>query len=109
MIAFEPNEDQSLVQSTIRSYCERVVAPSRRTFERDRALPQDVRRALHEMGATTLTVPEIAGGPGLPLVTAMIAEEELAAADAAVPYAMGGPGNFGAVVMELATDEQKRR
>ncbi|MBI2897354.1 MAG: acyl-CoA dehydrogenase family protein [Deltaproteobacteria bacterium] len=109
MVSFEPSEDQQLIQSTVRSYAEKVLRPRLRDFERARCLPDEVMQALHEMGVTTLTIPESAGGPGLGLGTAVLAEEELAAGDAAVPYAMGGAGSLGAVVMELGTDEQKTR
>ena len=109
MISFEPSEDQQLIQSTVRSYSADELRPRLREFERERGLPDDVLVALHDMGVTTLTVPEAAGGAGLSLLTAMIAEEELAFGDTAVPYAMGGPGSFGAVVLELGTPEQQRR
>src|SRR6185503_9416955 len=109
MVSFEPTEDQLLIQSTVGGYAAKVLRPALRDFEAARRLPEAVVKALHEMGATTLTVPEAAGGPGMPLVTAMLIEEELAAGDAAVPYAMGGPGNFGAVVLELGTPEQQKR
>lgn len=109
MVSFEPSEDQTLLVTTFESYCRKVLRPRLRDFEAARGVPDDVRRALHEMGATTLTIPEAAGGPGMPLTSAMLVEEELGAGDVAVPYAMGGPGSFGAVVMELGTDEQRKR
>lgn len=109
MVSFEPTEDQALILSTVGSYAAKVLRPGLRAFENARGLPDEVRRALHELGVTTLTIPEAAGGPGMSILTAMLAEEELAAGDAAVPYAMGGPGSFGAVVLELGTAEQQKR
>jgi len=109
MVSFEPTEDQALIVSTVGSYASKVLRPGLRAFESARGLPEEVVKALFEMGVTTLEIPEDAGGPGLPLATAVLVEEELAAGDAAVPYAMGGPGAFGAVVLELGTAEQQKR
>lgn len=109
MVSFAPTEDQALIVSTVGSYAAKVLRPALRAHEKARGLPDDVLAALHEMGVTTLEVPERAGGPGLSLATAMLVEEELAAGDAAVPYAMGGPGSLGAVLLELGTPEQQER
>jgi alkylation response protein AidB-like acyl-CoA dehydrogenase len=109
MVSFEPTEDQTLIVSTVGGYATKVLRPGLRVHEKARGLPDEVLRALHELGVTTLEIPESAGGPGLPLATAMLVEEELAASDAAVPYAMGGPGALGAVLLELGTPEQQER
>lgn len=109
MVSFEPTEDQALIVSTVGGYASKVLRPGLRAFESARGLPEEVVKALFEMGVTTLEIPEDAGGPGLPLTTAVLVEEELAAGDAAVPYAMGGPGAFGAVVLELGNAEQQKR
>lgn len=109
MVSFQPTEDQTLIASTVGSYAARMLRPGLRAHEKARALPEDVLIALHEMGVTTIEVPESAGGPGLGLATAVLVEEELAAGDAAVPYAMGGPGALGAIVLELGTPEQQQR
>lgn len=106
MIDFEPSEEQRLIQDTVAQFAKSTLAPRVREFERLRAVPDDVRRLAHEMGLGLVALPESAGGQGLGLVTGVIAEEELGAADAAAAFGLGGPGAFGAAVIELATAEE---
>jgi len=71
-------------------------------MEAMRGVPEDIRRAAHEMGFGLLTLPEACGGQGQGLVTLALIEEELGAADAAATFGLAGPGAFGRAAMELA-------
>jgi len=106
MISFEPNEDQKLIQNATRDFAQQALAPRVRELEKNRAVPEDLRRAAHEMGLGLVTIPESAGGQGQGLVTAVIVEEELGAADAAAAFGLPGPGLFGRAVLELGTEAQ---
>lgn len=106
MIDFEPTEDQRLMQDSVVQFAKSALAPRVREFERLRAIPEDVRLLAHEMGLGVLTLPESCGGQGQGLVTRVLLEEELGSADAAAPFGFGGPGAFGAAVVELGTEAQ---
>src|SRR5690606_31278351 len=53
--------------------------------------------------------PEAYGGHGQGLVTVVLLEEELGAADAAAAFALPGPGAFGRAVLELGDEAQAER
>jgi alkylation response protein AidB-like acyl-CoA dehydrogenase len=106
MIDFEPSEDQRLVRDSVGDFARTTLAPRVREFEKARAVPEDVRHLAHEMGFGMVALPEAAGGQGLGMVTSVIVEEELGAADAGAAFGLPGPGAFGAAVIELGTPDQ---
>ncbi len=101
MIAFEPTDDQKMVRDSVAQFAERTLRPRMREFEKARGLPDDVLRAAQEMGLGLAAFPEQVGGSGLGFVTQVLIEEELAAGDPAVPFALGGPGAYGWAAMLL--------
>jgi len=108
MIDFEPSEEQRLVRESVAEFARSTLAPRVREVERARAVPEDVRRLAHEMGLGTAGVPESAGGQGLGMLTTVLLEEELGAADAGAAFGLAGPGAFGTAVTELGTPDQIR-
>ncbi len=106
MISFEPSDDQKLMVESVAQFARTVLRPRLRETERQRALPEDVRRTAHDLGLALVALPERVGGAGLGLVSAVLLEEEIAWGDPAAPFALGGPGAFGIAVTELATPEQ---
>lgn len=108
MISFEPSEDQKLMVASVAEFVRTAIRPKIRDFERDRGLPEDVRKTAHELGLGLVALPEPVGGAGLGLTTAVLIEEELASGDPAAPFALGGPGPFGLAVVELGTEEQAK-
>jgi alkylation response protein AidB-like acyl-CoA dehydrogenase len=109
VISFAPTEDQRLIRDTVRELAANELRPRIREAESKRALPDDVARQVHEMGLTTLSLPESAGGQGLPLVTAVIAEEELAWGDPVAALAAPGPGALAYPILELGQEAQQAR
>ncbi len=105
MIAFTPNEDQELMQRELAGFASTLRARMR-DAEKERAVPEDLRKQAFERGLAHVAIPESAGGAGLGLVTQVILEEEVAAGDPGAPFAFGGPGNFGRAVLELGTEAQ---
>jgi alkylation response protein AidB-like acyl-CoA dehydrogenase len=108
MISFELTEDQGLMQNAVAEFARQALAPRVRELEHARGVPEDIRRTAHEMGLGLATIPESSGGGGQGLVTAVIIEEELGAADAAAAFGLPGPGAFGRAVLELGTEAQAR-
>src|SRR5258708_28913 len=86
----------------------RSLRPRTRDFEKARALPDDVKKTVHELGLGAVATPEALGGAGLGLTTAVLLEEELAWGDPAVAFAFGGAGAFGLAAAELASEEQAK-
>jgi len=108
MIDFEPTEDQLLARDAVSQFAKSMLAPQVREFERARAVPEAVRRVAAEMGLALPALPESVGGQGLGLVTTMLLEEELGAADPAAAFGLAGPHGFGFAVSELGTEDQAR-
>ncbi len=109
MITFEPDDEQRLMQSTVAALAREKLLPRCREIEAARALPEDLAAALAELGLTTLGIPEACGGMGASVRTQVLVEEELAAGDAAVPFAMPGPGPLGHAMLELGSEAQRER
>jgi alkylation response protein AidB-like acyl-CoA dehydrogenase len=107
MIGFDPTEDQALMRNAVAQLAKATLRPRQREFEKARAVPDDVRRAAHEMGLALAPLPESLGGLGL--ATAVILEEELAWGDPAAAFGFGGPGAMGLALAELATAEQAKK
>jgi acyl-CoA dehydrogenase len=103
MIAFEPSEDQKLMQESVAQLAKSLRARMREV-ERERGVPEDLRKTAHELGLGMVALPEAIGGAGLGMATAVILEEEIANGDPAAAFGFGGPGAFGAAVAELGTE-----
>lgn len=95
-----------MIRDSVASFAKASLAPRVRTFEGARGLPEDVRRLAHEMGLGVMVLPKQCGGQDLGLVAAVLAEEELGAADAAAASALPGPGAFGLAVTEIGNEAQ---
>jgi acyl-CoA dehydrogenase len=109
MKSFDPTEEQRMMRDTIADFAREKLRERSREIEGARKLPDDLRNAIAELGITTLTIPESCGGAGMPALTAALVEEELSWGDAAVPFAMPGPGTLGHAVLELADDAQQKK
>ncbi len=106
MIDFDPTEEQKLMVNAVTQFAAKLRTRIR-DFERDRALPSDVRATAFEMGlGGAVAIPEPFGGAGLGLTTAVLLEEALAIGDPAAGFALGGPGALGTALAELGSAEQ---
>jgi acyl-CoA dehydrogenase len=91
MISFALEEEQQIVQDTVRKLAAEAIRPRMREFERERSVPEALRRQVHELGLGLVDLPEAAGGHGAGLVTAAIVHEELAFGDPAAALALAAP------------------
>jgi alkylation response protein AidB-like acyl-CoA dehydrogenase len=78
------NDEQRQIQQTLRAFAQEVLAPNAATWDREHRFPRDALRALGELGALGIVVPEQWGGAGLDYVSLAVALEEIAAGDGAV-------------------------
>ena len=75
--------EQQLVQDTMRSFAQAELAPHAAAWDRDHTFPRAALRALGELGALGMVVPERWDGAGMDYVSLAVALEEIAAGDGA--------------------------
>ncbi len=109
MISFSLDEEQQIIQETVRKFAADVVRPAMRAWEKAGAVPADARRTFHELGLGLLEAPEAAGGAGASAVTAALVQEELAAGDPGAAVALWAPHLSVAAILELGDEAQQKR
>jgi butyryl-CoA dehydrogenase len=104
------NSEQELVRDTMRAFAQEQLAPHAARWDRESHFPLAELRALGEVGALGMVVPERWGGAAMDYVTLAVALEEIAAGDGAVSTIVSvqnsvvcGPLNA------FGTDAQKER
>lgn len=109
MIAFEPTEEQRLIQKTARDYAEKTLSP--RAAERDHAsrFPVEELKELAEMGLLGVNIPSAHGGAEAGPVAYSLAMTELAKACASTTVIVAVTNMVGEVICQFGTEEQKRR
>ncbi|MGE0709213.1 MAG: acyl-CoA dehydrogenase family protein [Planctomycetota bacterium] len=108
-ISFELGEDLQDIVDAVHAFAEEQVRPRLHEAERE-GIPDDLAAAMHELGLTTLVLPESVGGlDSLDLRAATLVSEELAWGDLGVAAAIPGARSAGACVLELGTPEQVAR
>ena len=78
---FNPTPEHRALRELVRSFAENEVDPQAASFDHDERFNIQLFRKLGELGLLGVTVEERFGGAGLDPVAALIAHEELAAAD----------------------------
>jgi butyryl-CoA dehydrogenase len=103
-------DEQRQIRDTLRAFARDELAPHAAAWDREHAFPRDALRALGELGALGIVVPEAWGGAGLDYVSLAVALEEIAAGDGATSTIVSvqnsvvcGPINA------FGTDAQKSR
>jgi len=76
-------DEQRQVRDTLREFARDALAPNAACWDREHRFPREALRALGELGALGIVVPEAFGGAGLDYVSLAIALEEIAAGDGA--------------------------
>ena len=109
MIAFSPEEDERLLVESARSFSLSELRPRLRAFEEARCVPDDVRRAFHELGLVGMDLPSELGFAGVALTTRALAEEELAFGDLGACVALDATGLAGEMIRAGGTIEQRKR
>ncbi|MEO8755785.1 MAG: acyl-CoA dehydrogenase family protein [Casimicrobiaceae bacterium] len=76
-------EEQQLVQDTMRAFAQEQLAPNAARWDRESHFPRAELRALGELGALGMVVPEQWDGAAMDYVSLAVALEEIAAGDGA--------------------------
>jgi alkylation response protein AidB-like acyl-CoA dehydrogenase len=108
MISFALEEDQQMVQETVRKFAAEALRPKLRELEAH-GVPDALRKQFHELGLGLVDVPESFGGMGGSLVTAVIVQEELAHGDPGAAVALWAPHLAAQALLTLGDDAQKQR
>jgi len=77
------NEEQRLVRETMRAFAQEKLAPNAARWDRESHFPREELRALGELGAMGMVVPEAWGGAAMDYVSLALTLEEIAAGDGA--------------------------
>ncbi len=109
MIDFSPTEDELAILEQVRKFSQTELRPKLRECESKREVPVEVMKKFHEMGLSTLDIPQDAGGMGLGMVTSVLVQEALSYGDAGIALSLPGPGYAGHALLCLGNEEQKKR
>jgi butyryl-CoA dehydrogenase len=77
------NQEQRAVRDTMRAFAQERLAPHAARWDRESHFPREELRALGEVGAMGIVVPERWGGAGMDYISLAVALEEIAAGDGA--------------------------
>jgi len=104
------SDEQQLIRDTMRAFAQEQLAPHAARWDRESHFPRAELRALGELGALGMVVPEAWGGAAMDYVSLAVALEEIAAGDGATSTIVSvqnsvvcGPLNA------FGTDAQKSR
>jgi butyryl-CoA dehydrogenase len=76
-------DEQRQIRDTLRDFAREALAPNAASWDREHRFPREALRALGELGALGIVVPEAFGGAALDYVSLAVALEEIAAGDGA--------------------------
>ena len=107
---FRFTPEQESLRATLREVAEREFAPRAAHWDRTEEYPWDNVKRLVDLGLMGMTIPKALGGPGAPVLDAILCIEEVARACAATARILV-EGNFGSVgaLIHLATPAQQAR
>ncbi len=99
MISFGLEEDQQIIQETVRKFAAEELRPKLRAFEKS-GVPDALRRKFDETGL---------GLDDVPMATAVLVHEELAYGDPGAAVALSAPYEGNRTLAALADDAQRAR
>jgi hypothetical protein len=104
-----PDEEQALIQQTIREYAAAQVRPAASTADAAACTPDALLAQLDELGLSMVGVPEQLGGTmhAQAAVTAVLVGEALAHGDMGIAYAALAPGAVATAIARWGTPEQQ--
>jgi acyl-CoA dehydrogenase len=112
VFSFRMSEEQSSMKDTIARLVKSMVAgnPAREMDEK-KVIPREMINKVWELGSVVSMVPEEYGGYGMdysPIMNTIVLEE-LAAGDMALAVAAALPATFMFTILEMGTEEQKKK
>jgi len=109
-VDFALSEEQELIRSTARSFCDAEIAPLAAQWDRSEAIDRSIVGKLADLGFLAAALPEEHGGMGLDTVSYTLIVEELGRADSNVRGIVSvSNGLFGKTVARFGSDEHRTR
>ncbi len=111
MISFQPSEEQGQIIDMVQRFAADVVRTNAHECEEEKAIPDDLLAKFWELGLIANSIPEDCGGYGYErsAVTGALIAEALAYGDLGLALAMLSPTLFAYPILEMGTDEQKKK
>jgi alkylation response protein AidB-like acyl-CoA dehydrogenase len=107
---FELSEDQQLIRSAAREFCDREIVPLARDWDRSETMDRSIVGKLAELGWLGAALPEEYGGMGLDTISYALIAEEVGRADSSVRGIVSvSIGLVGKTIVKWGTAEQQRR
>jgi acyl-CoA dehydrogenase len=109
MIDFEFNNEQVMIQKTVRDFCKNEIVPIVRKINKNEQIPDDIIKSLAELGLLGMTVSKEHGGIEADPVTVGVVAEELARADisCAIPTFFLVQAAWGHILNKYGTKKAK--
>ncbi len=109
-ISIELNEEQRIIQKTIREFAEEKIRPLTAKLDEAQEFPMDLMNELGRLGFMGILVPEEFGGSGLGYVEYALIVEEIAKVDPAVALSVAAHNGLCTNHINLfASDELKKK
>ena len=109
-INFSFNEDQILLQQTIRDFVEKEVIPHARDWDEKEEVPLNTLKKLGSMGIMGMAVDPKYGGAGLDTVSIALVIEELARGDGSLSLTVAAHNGLGCGhIARFGTEDQKQK
>jgi alkylation response protein AidB-like acyl-CoA dehydrogenase len=109
-VDFEVSEQQRLLRSTVREFCEREVKPRAKQWDEEERFPHEIVPRLAELGLLGIRIPEEYGGSGLDTLSYAICVEECARVDGSLALTLASHNGLGtAHILAAGTDAQKHK
>lgn len=110
MVDFSLSEEQKTLKEWAHDFAEREIRPVAAEFDEAEEMPWPVLQQAHEVGLTTLSIPEEYGGGGVDqAVTSMLINEELSWGCAGIATAILASELAAMPIHILGTEEQKAK
>ncbi len=109
MMDFEFNDEQKMIQTTVREFCKKEIVPIVRKIDEDKKIPDDIIKALADLRLLGMCFSAEYGGMGADPITLGIVAEELARADisCSIPTFFLVPATWGYVLDKYGTEKAK--
>ena len=105
---FELSDEQQLIRSSAREFCDREIVPHAREWDRTETMDHAIVAKLAEVGFLGAALPEQYGGLGLDTVSYCLIAEELGRADSNVRGIVSvSVGLVGKTIVKWGTEEQR--
>jgi alkylation response protein AidB-like acyl-CoA dehydrogenase len=103
-------ESHRALQASLRDFCEEHVKPHARRWDHEEKFPVEVVKALGDLGALGILVPEQYGGAGMDSLAVAVAVEEIARYDGSLALTVASHNGLGTShIRVFGNDAQRKR